>query len=282
MTDRKPILVVYHGECTDGFTAAWAAWKKLGDSAEYVPAQYRPTDVFDVDGREVYILDYCPTRVALEDYAKRASKLTVIDHHQSAEDICKGLDFCIFDMKRSGAGMAWDYFHGTPRPALVDHVEDRDIWKWTVPRSRTVTAAIFSYPLGDFELWSWLADKIELDLPSILLIGEALERADTKSVQSSKDNVSLRRFAGYADVPVVNASGVNISELLNQLAPEDYFAVGWYQRANGSFKYSVRSKGTFDCAKLSERFGGGGHKLAAAFVSSLPPWDLRELPAKSS
>ena len=35
----KP-LVIYHAHCTDGFGAAFAAWMKLGDDAEYVPMQY--------------------------------------------------------------------------------------------------------------------------------------------------------------------------------------------------------------------------------------------------
>ena len=35
----KP-LVIYHASCADGFGAAFAAWLKLGDDAEYVPMQY--------------------------------------------------------------------------------------------------------------------------------------------------------------------------------------------------------------------------------------------------
>ena len=34
---HKLIVVFYHAECTDGFTAAWAAWKKFGNRADYVP-----------------------------------------------------------------------------------------------------------------------------------------------------------------------------------------------------------------------------------------------------
>lgn len=29
----KP-LCIYHGNCADGFTAAWAVWKALGDNCE--------------------------------------------------------------------------------------------------------------------------------------------------------------------------------------------------------------------------------------------------------
>ena len=277
MTERKQILVVYHGKCTDGHTAAWAAWLVFGDKAEYVPATYSPTDIFDVDGRDVYILDYCPrSRKELEDYKSRARSLKILDHHQTSEEICKGLDYCHFDMKRSGAGMAWDSFHGTPRPLLVDYVEDRDIWNWNLRNSKEVSASISSYPLGTFEEWDELANKFRYSFETIIAEGQALLRAENIAINGVKDHVVLSEFVGYPNVPVVNTSGINISEILNQLAPPDYFAVAWYQRSNGTFKYSVRSKGTFDCAKLAEKFGGGGHKHASAFVSAMPPWELRK------
>ncbi len=41
----------------------------------------------------------------------------------------------LFDMERSGAGMAWDFVHADlgplrARPRLVDLVEDRDLWRF--------------------------------------------------------------------------------------------------------------------------------------------------------
>ena len=36
----KKILVIYHDDL-DGFTGAWAAWKKLKDKAEYISLQNR-------------------------------------------------------------------------------------------------------------------------------------------------------------------------------------------------------------------------------------------------
>ena len=50
-------LVVYHGHCPDGFGAAYAAWLRLGESAEYVPAEYGSYPVLNVTGLDVYILD---------------------------------------------------------------------------------------------------------------------------------------------------------------------------------------------------------------------------------
>ena len=33
----KDIVIFYHKECQDGFSGAWVAWKKFGESADYVP-----------------------------------------------------------------------------------------------------------------------------------------------------------------------------------------------------------------------------------------------------
>ena len=33
-------MVLYHDNCPDGFTAAWAVWKALGDRAEYRAMNY--------------------------------------------------------------------------------------------------------------------------------------------------------------------------------------------------------------------------------------------------
>lgn len=275
---RKPILVVYHGQCTDGFTAAWAAWKKFGETAEYVAAKHPAPDSLDVDGREVYLLDYCPARDLLLEYAAKAKSIRVLDHHKTSEAACSGLDFCTFDMNRSGAGIAWDFFHlGVERPGLIHYVEDRDIWRWALPSSRTVSAAILSYDIGDFEVWSRLAERIDYDLPSIIMMGNALERAANNAIDLCSKNTVSQSFAGYDNVPVVNAVGVDLSTLLNRLSPDNGFAIGWYQRSDGTFKYSVRSRGDFDCAQFAEHFGGGGHKGAAAFVSSLPPWELKHM-----
>jgi len=277
---HKSIIVVFHGECTDGWTAAWSAWKKFGDNAEYFPAIHGKTKDYPVDGKDAYFLDFCPPADKIPSLAARAHNLLILDHHQSAMDACKNNKFCVFDMDRSGAGMSWDYFHpDTPRPLLVSYVEDRDIWAWKLPHSKTVSSAIGSYDLYDFDLWSSLAERIENNLESVLEEGRAIERANQIQINGCMGNAMTTMFFGYDNVPVVNASGINLSDLLNQLAAPGYFSVAWYQRPDGKFKYSLRSIGDFDVAKLAEKLGGGGHKNASAFVSTSPPWDLTEEPA---
>ena len=60
MTDiSKRPLVMYHGSCYDGFTAAWVFRKFWGnDDIEFHPMNYGDEDVPDCKGRRVWVLDF--------------------------------------------------------------------------------------------------------------------------------------------------------------------------------------------------------------------------------
>ncbi len=87
----KP-LVIYHANCTDGFGAAFAAWLKLGDGAEYLPMNYgevkTPAD-FDMKvslaakGNDVYILDFSFPREVMDALFQHAKRVVWLDHHAS-------------------------------------------------------------------------------------------------------------------------------------------------------------------------------------------------------
>ena len=165
----KP-LVIYHASCADGFGAAFAAWLKLGDDAEYVPMQYgKETDqsftledgTFDSDlnilNREIFILDFSFPRWVMDGLFSVAKRVVWLDHHKSAfemwcEDgersMCEqsnGRDEVILDNNKSGAMLAWEYFHpGTEVPMLIKHISDRDLWKFNIPKSREFNAALWS------------------------------------------------------------------------------------------------------------------------------------------
>lgn len=36
----KPDICIYHGNCDDGFGAAWAIWRRWGNEVAYVPGAY--------------------------------------------------------------------------------------------------------------------------------------------------------------------------------------------------------------------------------------------------
>ena len=96
----KP-LVIYHADCTDGYGAAFAAWLKLGDEAEYLPMGYEdkslhhPFDLREmVIDRDVYILDFSFPRPMMEQMFVDAKRVVWLDHHATsrpyAEDRCGG------------------------------------------------------------------------------------------------------------------------------------------------------------------------------------------------
>lgn len=218
-TKNERPLVIYHGNCADGFTAAWAVWKRFGSGADYYAGVYQTTPP-DVTGRHVVLVDFSYKLPVLSEMAKTATSVLVIDHHKSAADDIRqehsakngnppifrmdqwdkpltwerhlgnvlqdynegahgAIIYAYFDMYRSGAGMAWDFFHpGIPRPALVNHVEDRDLWKFTLSGTREINACIFSHPYS-FEVWDLLA---RADMQALRAEGEAIERKHHKDV----------------------------------------------------------------------------------------------------
>lgn len=257
-------LVLYHGNCIDGFTAAWVAWRHFGDKAEYVPLQYgsggADVEVPDVTGRDVIMVDFCTGREQLLRLHAAAASFHVLDHHKTAEAACAGLDFCTFDMNKSGAMLAQDYFCRIPN-WLVSYVQDRDLWRFHLPNSKEINAYISAQPQS-FERWSEMHENGE----AVAAIGgRGVLAFIDRYVGEMCDQARAQEFAGYV-VPVVNAPYINTSELVGKLAETALFAVGWFQRGDGKYQYSLRSRGDFDVSEIAKRYGGGGHKNAAGFA----------------
>jgi len=260
----KPRLVIYHGACRDGFCAAWCIWRRF-PGAEFVPALYGAPPP-DVTGREVVLVDFSFPRAVLEQMADACESMIVLDHHKTAEEDLRGFNrpnvTINFDMERSGAGLAWDSYFDTPRPWIVDYVEDRDLWRHKLPDGPAVNAYLSTLRY-DFEHW-YQASR--MDLAEAAKLGQVVEDKIRHYVTEVSKNARRIMFEGY-DVPIVNAPQVDISELVGFLSSGETFSMGWWQRSDGLFSYSLRSRGDFDVSELAKRHGGGGHKNAAGFTS---------------
>ena len=270
--DYNSALVIYHHPCNDGMAALWAAHKyftDLGVPVKTHPATYGepPPNVKD---REVYILDFSyPKEVLLQMYETSRS-LVVLDHHKTAKEDLADLDFCVFDMDRSGCGLTWDYFFpGLKRPWLIDYAEDRDLWNFKLPYSKEVNAVISSIQL-DITSWDELS---KMDLSHVIAEGKAIVRYIQKKVQEACDNAQIVTWEveGLPTItlPIVNTSA-DTSDVLNKLAKESSsgIALGWWVNKDGNYIYSLRSVGEIDITPIAKHFGGGGHKNAAGFKLS--------------
>lgn len=256
-------LVIYHANCIDGFTAAWCAWRKFGHVAEYIPAKHGDPPP-DVTGRDVFIVDFSYPRETLLRMYSAARSLRVLDHHKTAETDLAGLHFCTFDMNFSGAGLAEAEFTQDKGP-LVAYVQDRDLWRFALSQSKEINAWIGSLE-HSFQEWSRADAALYASFDTCAAHGSALLRAVDRYVLEMAKQAQRITFADHPDIPVVNAPYINTSELVGHLAESALFAVGWFQRGDGKYQYSLRSRGDFDVSELAKRFGGGGHRQAAGFT----------------
>lgn len=277
--EQLKALVIYHSNCTDGSAAAWCAHQaltKIDFEVVMHPATHGdPTPLaLAAECYITYILDFSYSREAMVELSK-VTKLTVLDHHASAEKACEGLDFCSFDMRRSGAGMAWDYFNpNVARPWFIDYVEDRDIWKWEYGNSREALIFIDTMPKS-LETWYKLFDGIP-SLGDAVAGGTSIiayvEQYNKEIIESGVRYINFMAPDGmvYKNIPVVNVNYKNTSDVVHKIAESHPFGLGWFRLANGKYKYSIRVTGesNFDASVLATTFGGGGHVKAAGFVLS--------------
>ncbi len=258
-------LVIYHGSCRDGFTAAWVARLRYPEAEFH--AGYFGQKPLPVSGRHVLIVDFSYPRSVMEEIARQAESVLLLDHHKTAQADLSGLAYAHFDMERSGAGIAWDYlFYGKRRPWLVNYVEDCDLWRFRLRDSRAVNAYLGVLPF-EFDAWTG-ADELGYERAKAL--GEVVLAKIDQYVSEVSKNARLITLDGYS-VPAVNASPVDTSELLEGLAVGNPFALSWSVRADGVFQYSLRSAADgVDVSEIAKAHGGGGHEHAAGFESTGP------------
>lgn len=295
-------ICIYHGNCADGFTAAWAVWKALGDQVEFIPGVYGEAPP-DVTGADVIMVDFSYKRPALEAMAVKTRSILILDHHKTAAADLDGLfalppgtspqeewgrrrcgDLSaspitgVFDMDRSGAQIAWDFFHpGKPRPNLVDYVADRDLWRFDLGNSREIAAWLFSldYTFGE---WSCAADALECDdsFFRAALAGGAIERKHHKDIAELLKVTRREMVIGGHRVPVANLPYTMASDAAGQMAQGAPFAACYYDRPDARV-FSLRSRGDggIDVSEIAAAYGGGGHRNAAGFQAPLG-WEGEE------
>lgn len=273
---NKNILVISHANCDDGLGAAWAAWKKFGDTADYWFAFYR-SEIPDVKGKEVYILDFSYSREVLVKAHSEAKSLLVLDHHDSAEQDLKGLDFCTFDMTRSGAVMAWEYFHpGIELPLLLYHIQDNDLWKFECPATKDFIRNLRSHS-QTIETFNTIHEGLsnpetgQAFYEAFKAEGAVITRyyniQKDQALKATKQEIKVGGVKGL----VCNLHGMFASDGGHDLAMESgTYGMTYFIHSNGDVKCSLRStdKELCNVAVLAKKFGGGGHPTASGFTMS--------------
>lgn len=256
---QAPDVVLYHAECMDGFGAAWAIWKRF-PKARYIPVKHGFPPPEGLENRHVVIVDFSYHRDVIERLANETASLSILDHHITAEAVLADLPFAYFDMNRSGAVLAWEWVHDDPVPWLLQYVQDKDLWRWKLPDSREISAALASYPF-EFSVW----DRLQFD--TLKVEGTGILRYENSLLDKIVKEALVLSFLGYR-VPIVHSS-VLTSQIGERLSKDYPFCVIWHQKDRRRY-FSLRSKeGGISVAEIAAQFGGGGHTHAAGFSISL-------------
>lgn len=282
----KP-LCIYHGNCADGFSAAWVVRKVLG-TVDFYPGIYQ-ADPPDVTDRDVLLVDFSYKFSVLVAMAAKANSILVLDHHKTAaadlesvsragsswqqhltnvyQDRCEGVThslYALFDMNRSGAMITWDYFFpNQDPPQLLEHIQDRDLWRFALNGTREIQANVFSYPY-DFDVWDKLmaADPEELRTE-----GAAIERKHFKDIAELVKVTRREMTIGGIVVPVANLPYTLTSDAGHLMATEHPSKIGvcYWDTPDGRV-FSLRSIDDGpDVSEIAKQYGGGGHPHASGF-----------------
>ncbi|PRP82716.1 DHH family phosphohydrolase [Planoprotostelium fungivorum] len=266
-TPSEVEVVLYHHECPDGTAAAFAAWKLLKKkNVTFYGAKRGDQPPRWVAGKIVAIFDFCYSLEETKFLLEKCRGLLIMDHHKSGMDELKHLSPNIyFDMERSGARLAWDYFHPNQAPPLfLKYIEDRDLWKWSMADSKAFGAYLDTVPCNYEEYDTFCDDSV---MRGAVEKGRAILSYIEYNVSRSTRRGYLTDFLGYK-VMVLNCTHL-MNEIGNELAlqPACDFALVWqYDHHSDKIIVSMRSSNMkVDLSEIARQFGGGGHTKAAAF-----------------
>ena len=264
----QDIVIIYHAHCQDGFGAAFAAYKKFGEKASYLACSDRVNPPEELEGKEVYILDFSYPKEVLLALEQKVKRLVILDHHISAKEAVLSVKESVFSDTHSGAYLSWEYFVGTEIPYFVTLLEMIDLAK----DSKGEHANLITYILSKPYLFSAYEELLQEcsnseSLAKVEIIGKAQHDYLELIIEATISEPDFVIFEGYT-VPCVNMSlpinekSIALRELYTKYPP---FAIS-YRFDNNLLKVSLRGDGEVDLASIASKYGGGGHHNAAGFV----------------
>lgn len=265
----------------DGITSAAIVGKKFPNAdIKFMGCQYGDNSSTKIRGQsfdKVIIVDFSFGKDAVDKNIRPAlvrknGELIWIDHHKTAMNKHKELweDKSILgfrDLEMAGCELAWKYFFPNKEaPAVVKYVGDRDMWEFKYGETTKLFSeglhSLTKYPYD--EIWKSLLDNDKEQMGHLYDIGRILTEAKKHRIQKSFSSGKEIMFEGHRCIAInTNHDTSDVGEF--GYKDNDYPIVAiWSYRAGSFINVSLRSK-TVNVREIAEKYGGGGHDLAAAF-----------------
>jgi hypothetical protein len=276
------ISILYHANCPDGFSAAWVAQCHLAN-ARLHPMNYGEP-VPDIDGHVVWVLDYCFPPDQLVELCERAEAVRILDHHETAVGYLEQteadiqvfgsmwempevtpLHWAIINQQRSGVGLTMEWFDEEFDWLL--RIEDRDLWRWSLPDTADVFAAVTS---REYTLGAW--DELDhLGLDALRAEGAGINRYRDQIIDQCLKGRLVLDIPGVGLVAAAQCPYAVGSDVAGHFAEQSTAGIGaYFMVKEGGVRLGLRSRnGGPNVATLAkDLFGGGGHPQASGFEVS--------------
>lgn len=289
-----PPIIIHHGGCPDGFTAAMILNFCLGGGCELVRGHYGE-DPPEVTNRHVWIVDFSYPHDTLEQIWVVAASVSMLDHHDTAvrdidfanahslEDAVRlaGSDenFIWLDTNQSGAGMVarfceeaflvGDESQPFVAPDWVWNVEDRDLWRFDLEHTEDVLGFLTSHPY-DYDTW---VEFLLVDRAEMARRGAEITRYRNQLISAAVATAYRAVLPTGHEVWVAccpYAIGSDVAGRLAETSDEGWAA--YYVNYGHKVRYGLRSRAPDIVVNtIAESLGGGGHPQSAGFESDLLP-----------
>lgn len=279
-------IIISHRDCDDGMAAAWAAKQGLLkhhiDEKNITVRFHVHRDVPDmselVDAHVIFTDFIFPSEETMRGIFDDANQVDIYDHHATAKEVVDKylseeiptLGHVVFDMNRSGAGIAWDEMVEETRPAFIDLIEDNDLWRFNYEHTKPFMAAIRTRGTS-FEQLDNMLDWTSNQYENFINLGTFAEMAKNRMVEQSM---------AFAREVLVDGEKVNVcnvpyylcSEVAHECIGDNAVGITWYQDVHGTYKLSFRSTDGESAKNMAVKYGGGGHGNAAGATVEVLPW----------
>ena len=222
-----------------------------------------------IEGKELYLLDFCYKQETMDELASKAHALTVLDHHEGVREIVESLASHVYAEDRSGATIAWTYFHpNTSVPTFLQYVEDADLYKKVSDDELAVITYCYAQP-WHFDIWDEHVRRVEdpSERAQIIEQGKVYREYFDLLTHQLAGSAELVTFEGHACYLVAGERMfvTPLGALLVKKHPPLALIV---RVGTEGLRVSLRGNGSVDVAALARKYGGNGHPDSAAFSLS--------------
>ena len=302
--------VLFHDKCMDGAISAAVVCKYLennyGIDACLTPVRYGDASIKQFTASDyVIIVDFSYTPEQLQEIATKARRVLIIDHHYTATkaimdwvetnlpEFSYYLDLDPKGKNECGGSLAHQLFGEGPSQ-VIRFGKQHDLWLHD--GNLNDMALWFNYFVSDcFNNYSSqnVVSLIMDCMDDEKIISRYLKLGKAVLDEAVKEMGHLIQEEGRMyEIDFVFGPDLEIQKLVVPVVelPKQYASIAggelarnynvgvMFTHSDGKYTYSLRSKHSdFDVGYYAKHMGGGGHRLAAGFVSTKAPHELFKL-----